>query len=125
MRFVSLICGMVLAVQSGSAAEMTFPGAHWDEVTPEAAGMDSAKLKDAVRHLEENAGRARARELVIVRDGRIVWRGDNIDYVHGIWSCTKSFTSTVLSLLIEDAKCDLETKAAWILPEMKEHYPAV
>jgi len=125
MRFVSLICGIVLALQAGFAAEMAFPGAQWDEVTPEAAGLNSAKLKEAVRYLEANTGRDGARELVIVRDGRIVWRGDNIDHVHGVWSCTKSFTSTVLGLLIEDEKCDLQTTAASILPEMKEHYPAV
>src|SRR5687768_16139169 len=105
MRFASLICGMVLALQSGSATEMTFPGAQWDEVTPKSAGLDPAKLKEAVRHLEANTGRDGARELVIVRDGRIVWRGDNIDHVHGVWSCTKSFTSTVLGLLIDDEKC--------------------
>jgi CubicO group peptidase (beta-lactamase class C family) len=125
MRSVSLIFGSLLALQAASGAEMAFPGAQWDEVTPDAAGLDPAKLKEAIRHLEANTGRDRARELVIVRYGRIAWRGDNIDHVHGVWSCTKSFTSTVLGLLIEDAKCELETKAASILPEMKEHYSAV
>lgn len=107
------------------AAEMVFPGPEWEEVAPKTAGLDSAKLTEAIRHLEANTGRDGARELVVVRNGRMVWRGDNVDRVHGIWSCTKSFTSTILGLLIEDGKCTLESKAASILPEMQEHYPAV
>ena len=124
MRFAPAIFACA-TLQFAFGAEMTFPGAQWEEVTPEAAGLDSIRLKEAVRHLEANTGGDGARELVIVRNGKIVWRGDNIDHVHGVWSCTKSFTSTVLGLLIEDGKCTLETKAASILPEMKEYYPAV
>ena len=45
--------------------------------------------------------------------------------VHGIWSCTKSFTSTVLGLLVDDKKCSLDTKAATIVPELKTLYPDV
>src|SRR5688500_14689232 len=124
MRFAHAILASA-ALQFASAAEMTFPGVQWEEVSPETAGLNSAKLRETVRHLEANTGGDGARELVIVRNGRIVWRGDNIDHVHGVWSCTKSFTSTILGLLIEDRKCSLETKAAAVLPEMEEHYPAV
>src|SRR5687767_4974295 len=110
---------------SGALPEMTFPGAAWEEVTPESQAIDSVKLKAAVEHLEANTGRDGARELMIVRNGRIVWRGDNIDHVHGIWSCTKSFSSTVLGLLVEDDKCTLATRAASVLPAMKDHYAGV
>ena len=104
---------------------MAFPGQSWEEVSPEAEKLDAAKLKQAVRHLEANTGKDGARELVIVRNGRMVWCGDNIDLVHGVWSCTKSFTSTVFGLLVDDGKCALETKAAAVLPAMKERYGAV
>src|SRR5687767_10449883 len=107
------------------AAEMVFPGAAWEKATPESQGIDSAKLREAIKHLEANTGRDGARELVIIRNGRMVWAGENIDHVHGIWSCTKSFTSTVLGLLVEDGKCTLETRAASVLPVMKENYPEV
>ena len=95
------------------------------ETTPEAQGLDSAKLKAAIAHLEAHTGRDGARELVVVRHGRMIWKGDNIDHVHGIWSCTKSFTSTVLGLLIEDGKCSLDTRAASVLPAMRPQYPDV
>ena len=50
------------------------------------------KLADAVAYLKKNAGREGVKELVVVRRGRIVWHGDDVDKVHGIWSCTKLFT---------------------------------
>ena len=44
---------------------------------------------------------------------------------HGVWSTTKSFTGTVLGLLIADDTCTLDTRAADVLPELKAHYPEV
>ena len=73
---------------------MHFPGRQWDVVAPEAEGLDSTRLQAAVEFLRANAGRDGVRELVIARNGRIVWEGDRATNVHGVWSVTKSFTST-------------------------------
>jgi CubicO group peptidase (beta-lactamase class C family) len=102
-----------------------FPGKDWEAVKPEAEGLDPAKLDAAVEHLKTNAGKDGVKELVIARRGRVVWQGESTDKVHGVWSCTKSFTSTALGLLIDDKKCELDTKAAEIVPELKDLYPAV
>jgi CubicO group peptidase (beta-lactamase class C family) len=102
-----------------------FPGKNWEVVQPEAEQLDKVKLADAIDYLKKNSGKDGVKELVIVRRGRIVWHGDDIDKVHGIWSCTKSFTSTVLGLLIDDEKCTLDTKAAKMLPDLKDLYPDV
>lgn len=45
--------------------------------------------------------------------------------VHGIWSFTKSFTSTVLGLLIDDGKCTLDRRARELVPELAQAYPEV
>jgi CubicO group peptidase (beta-lactamase class C family) len=121
---VLAVCAMV-AGPASAAPKMHFPAKQWDIVPPKDEGLDARKLADAVAYLKKNAGRDGVKELVLVRRGRIVWHGDDIDKVHGIWSCTKSFTSTVLGLLIDDKKCTLDTKAATILPVLKEQYPAV
>jgi CubicO group peptidase (beta-lactamase class C family) len=107
------------------AEENVFPGAEWEEVRPEVQQVDPAKLTDAVEFLKSKAGRDGVQELVVVRNGRLIWKGDNIDAVHGVWSCTKSFTSTVLGLLIEDGKCTLETRAASVHSALAAHYPKV
>src|SRR4051794_18310752 len=74
--------------ESGVAAKMHFPRKQWEVVRPEAEGLDANKLADAVIYLKENAGRDGVKELVVLRRGRVVWHGDNIDKVHGVWSCT-------------------------------------
>jgi len=104
---------------------VVFPGKDWEEATPESQGLDSAKLAAAVRYLGSNSGRDDIRELVVIRNGYMIWRGDNIDKVHGVWSLTKSFTSTVLGLLIDDEKCTLDTLAKDCLPIMAATYPTV
>jgi CubicO group peptidase (beta-lactamase class C family) len=107
------------------AAEMAFPGADWKESAPESQQIDAMKLTAAIEFLKAKAGSDGVRELVIIRNGHLIWKGDNIDKVHGIWSATKSFTSTVLGLLIEDGKCTLDTRAAAIHPELAAHYSGV
>jgi CubicO group peptidase (beta-lactamase class C family) len=116
----------LLAILPSRAAETTvFPGADWAEATPESQGVDSAKLKEAAELLARTAGADGARELVVIRHGRMIYKGDDIDKRHGVWSATKSFTSTVLGLLIADGKCTLDTRVADVLPELKAHYPDV
>jgi CubicO group peptidase (beta-lactamase class C family) len=60
---------------------------------------------------------------VIVRHGRMILKGVDIDRVHGVWSVTKSFTGTALGLLIDDGKATLDTRAAALVPELAAHYP--
>ena len=101
---------------------MVFPGDKWDEATPESQGLNSAKLKEAVDYLNSHAIPQGADELVIIRNGYMIWKGPNIDAYHPIWSCTKVFTSTVLGLLIEDGKCDLDTLAIEHIPNLADQY---
>jgi CubicO group peptidase (beta-lactamase class C family) len=114
-----------LAARADEAPQRVFPGEQWEEATPASQGVDPQKLRGAVELLAPTVGTDGAGEVVIVRNGRMIWRGENIDKRHGVWSATKSFTSTVLGLLIEDGKCTLDTRLAEVLPQMKEHYPEV
>ena len=102
-----------------------FPGVAWEECSPASKGLDEEKLRRAVDFLQANSGRDGVRELVIVRHGCLVWRGDNIDNVHGVWSLTKSFTSTVLGLLIDEGRASLDTPACDYVPAMAAAYPEV
>ncbi len=106
-----------------SPEPMIFPEANWKEATPESQGLDSAKLQKAIGYLKRNSGKDGVKELVVVRNGYLIWKGSNIDKVHGVWSLTKSFTSTALGLLIDDKKATLDTLAKDILPDMAERFP--
>jgi CubicO group peptidase (beta-lactamase class C family) len=116
----------LLAVLPSYAATTTvFPVEQWAEATPQSQGVNSAKLNEAAQLLGRTVGSDGARELVVIRHGRMIWKGDHIDKRHGVWSATKSFTSTVLGLLIADGKCTLDTRVADVLPELRTHYPDV
>jgi CubicO group peptidase (beta-lactamase class C family) len=104
---------------------MVFPGKNWKEATPESQGIDSTRLNAAVSYLKNNSGRDGVKELLIIRNGYMIFKGTNIDKVHGIWSLTKSFTSTVLGLLIDDGRATLDTRAKDYVSGMAATYPTV
>ncbi len=107
------------------ADELVFPGKSWEQATPESQGVDAAKLQAAVDYLANAAGAEGVRRMVIVRHGRMIWRGPEADRVQGIWSITKAFTSTAQGLLIEDGKCTLDTLAQDYDPALAAYYPKV
>ena len=108
---------------SAGAVETVFPGDDWQEATPKSQGVHPAKLEAAVACMESHFGPDGAKELAIVRNGYLIWKGPDIDANHPVWSCTKTFTSTVLGLLIADGKCTLDTLAIAVLPDLDDAHP--
>lgn len=106
-------------------SNMIFPDSDWQEVQPETQGIDSEMLESAISYLQENSGSDGTKKLVIIRNGYMIWKGEEIDKIQGVWSLTKSFTSTVLGLLIDDGKVTLDTYAKDIVPSMEDTYPDV
>lgn len=121
---LGLLVGAMMVLDR-SFGESVFPGTEWEEASPESMGLDKAKLDEAAAILSERIGRDGAKRLIIVRHGRIVWKGPEVDERQGVWSMTKSFTSTVAALLVADGKCTLDTRVADVLPELKATYPDV
>jgi CubicO group peptidase (beta-lactamase class C family) len=115
----------LLTVNVASAERMAFPGKEWQQMPPESQGVNSKKLVSAIQYLAKNSGRHGVKELVVVRNGYVILKGKEIDKVHGVWSLTKSFTSTVLGLLIDDEKATLDTSAWNYIPSMATSFPAV
>ena len=109
----------------GADGKAVFPGTAWESVPPESQGVDGEKLAAAIRFLEAHVPRDGVQPLAVVRHRRLIYAGPKVDEFHGIWSCTKSFTSTVLGLLIDDGRCSLDTPAKDHVPEMARLYPAV
>ena len=130
MRNERMLFGIVTLLVSaccsaGQMDPMVFPGVAWDEATPESQGVDSARLQAAVDYLHDHVGRDGVKRLAIVRNGRLIWKGPEIDRPQRVWSVTKAFTSTAHGLLIEDGKCTLETLARDYDPNLAEYYPRV
>ena len=108
-----------------SASKMVFPDKDWIKATPESQGLDSTKLRDALRYLNGHCKSDKLKEVMVTRNGVLIHEGANTTKAHNIWSCSKSFTSTVLGLLIAEGKCSLDTKAASIDAALQKQYPEV
>lgn len=123
-------CLFLLLVAVGSEEllgdQINFPGAAWEDATPESQHVDSAKLKAAVDYLRDHSGDNGVKRLIIVRNGRVIWKGSEADQPQRVWSVSKAFTSTAHGLLIEDGKCTLDTLAWRYNPkDLGEHYRGV
>ena len=107
----------LLTANAVRAAETVFPAEQWQEATPESQGIDSAKLKAAAEKME-------VPQLVVVRNGYLIFKGPEADAYHEIYSSTKVFTSTCLGLVYDDGKCSLDDPLAKYVPDWGEAYPA-
>ena len=118
--YVFSVCLSVSAVEKKA---LIFPGDTWLRATPESQGIDSSKLNQALDYLRANAGGAGTDEMVIVRNGYLIWEGPKAGNVHEIYSCTKTFTSTVLGLLVTDGVLSVDDYAVKYLPSLDDQYP--
>jgi len=120
--FIALILFPFLFI---SCVEMDFPEADWVEKTPESQAVNPEKLDHALDYLASQCGEHKTEQTVVIRNGYMIWKGNDIDHMHNVWSCSKSFTSTVLGLLIDERKCQLDTKASDYVSGLQMLYPGV
>lgn len=110
-------------MSESTEVQTVFPDQVWETAAPESQGVHPAGLDAAMRHMASLVGTDGASQTVVVRHGRIIWRGDHIDSWHNVFSCTKSFLSIVTGLLIDDGKLSAETRLYEFVPALKEFYP--
>jgi len=119
-----LLSIFILTLQTRLLAAV-WPGDTWQTASPESQGVDSTKLNQAMSYLASKCGSAGTEQVVVVRNGYMIWKGSDIDNDHNVWSATKAFTSTVLGLLIEDGKCTLDSLAKDFDSNLASQYPNV
>ena len=117
------LAAFVFAAVSASAVE--FPAAEWPRAEPRSQGVDPALLRHALEGWRAATGKHGTDRAVIVRRGAVIYEGPQAGRPQNLWSATKSFTSTVLGLLIAEKKVALDTRAAAIEPLLRARYPAV
>ena len=97
---------------------VTFPGENWEHLSPRDQEIDESLLHQALDTLRSFCGKDGTHQTMIIRNGYVVFAGDSIFKVNNIYSSSKSVTSTVLGLLIEEGQCKLEDRASHWLPEL-------
>ncbi|MBQ3124772.1 MAG: serine hydrolase [Clostridia bacterium] len=87
--------------------------------TPEKEGIKSSYIKEYIKKLEEY--NLSTHSLVIMRHGKVIfehyWAPFHKDYLHRMYSVTKSFVALAIGFLEQDGKINLDDKIAKYFPE--------
>ena len=93
----------------------------FEKITPEAAGISSAKIVKFIDRIEKR--NAIMHSLLIMRHGKIItenyWAPFDENFCHRMYSQTKSYTAIAIGLLIEEGKLHLDDKLVDVYPEYK------
>jgi len=123
----SLILALFICILFGvsaAAKEATiFPANEWQTASPESQGIAPDNLQNALDYLKSQSGGAGVDEMAIIRNGYLLWKGPGADKVHELYSCTKTFTSTILGLLAADGVVGIDDFAVKYMPALSSKYP--
>lgn len=93
--------------------------------TPEKEGIKSSYIKEYVEKLEEYNLSSHC--LVIMRHGKVIfesyWAPFHKDYLHRMYSVTKSFVSLAIGFLEQDGLINLDDKISKYFPEELKSQP--
>jgi CubicO group peptidase (beta-lactamase class C family) len=128
---VSAVLLLLMLIQVSSGYQYTssfstkvisyFPDDDWVATTPEEQNMSSALLDEMMQFIEDSG--APIHGLVVTRNGFIVkeqyWNYNTVNSTHHIFSCTKSFTGTLIGIAIKEGFIDnVSQKVLSFFPEM-------
>ena len=112
--------GGLIAQSTESAPVVYWPSQSWEAQTPAAAGLDQAKLHRA----RDYALSHKSTSFLVVRSGRIVLEaygsGGGAGVARRIASATKSMTSILVGMAIDQGKLKLDQPVADFLPDWKD-----
>jgi CubicO group peptidase (beta-lactamase class C family) len=111
----ALLAAIALATATSAQASPPAPGAHWQHVTPAAAGLDGAKLAQIAARAKQGHSNC----LVVVRRGKLVgewyFNGAGPNTTQDVYSATKSFASTLVGIAQDDGDLRIGDRASrWI-----------
>ena len=95
----------------------------WTPVRPETVNVPGDQLSKALSFLSNHCGENGLSQTIVVKDNRVIFQGDSIFTSHNIYSCTKSFTSTIFGLLQEEGKVSLDEPIRRHIPDLSALYP--
>ena len=109
--------------QSGASPKVAapdyWPTQGWQTSTPEEQGLDSVKLAEGLRSIQQK--NIPIHSLLVIRNGRVVLDATFYPYngqsLHSVASVTKSLTSTLIGIAIDQGKLSLTDKLVSFFPD--------
>ena len=114
-----------MIISCTSSVQGVFPTTQWKKANPVDFRIHAERLKEALIYLEEKSFEDGIEEVLIIKDGKIIYEGDSTTVQHNIYSCSKGFTSTVLGLLVDQKRIKLDDFVAEYDSDLKELYSKV
>ena len=91
----------------------------FDKITPEEAGVSSARVAQFIEHLERRG--CTMHSVLLMKDdklfGEYYWAPFDKDFCHRMYSQTKSYVSIAIGLLLEEGKLTLDDPIVSHFPE--------
>jgi CubicO group peptidase (beta-lactamase class C family) len=107
-----------LISQEPDSAQSYWPTKEWDTSTPEEQGVDSGKLAEALQTIKEN--QISLDSLLLIRNGKVILDAYFYPYdpsiPHKLASVTKSFTTTLIGIAIDQGKIQLDQPMVSFFP---------
>jgi len=129
MKIICFFLAILLMLINGcnrlNEEKIVFPQQNWQLATPGSQGISRENLDATMAYLDSVCGEVGTSRTMIIKNGFVIWQGDDVESRHLVWSCTKSFMSTCLGLLWDDGKCTPETKASQHFDKLETNYPNV
>lgn len=122
LRFLVLACGYIWIGWgcSSSETESAAPGEDWPTAPPEEHGFDSAALAEVVERINEED--LPIDSLLLVRNGVLILDAYFYPYLgeqpHDVASVTKSVTSTLVGIAIDQELLSLDQSVVESFPEL-------
>jgi CubicO group peptidase (beta-lactamase class C family) len=124
-----IVASLLAACSGGGSAPATPPpasGSHthghvtaWQLVRPAAVGLSTAKL----RQIAAQAGRAESNCLLVARYGKIAgewyFRGTGHDTTQNVFSVTKSITSVLVGIALDEGDLRISDSASRWIPQWR------
>jgi CubicO group peptidase (beta-lactamase class C family) len=96
-----------------------WPTQGWLTSTPEEQGLDSAKLAEGLRQIQQK--NIPIHSIIIVRNGRMLLNATFYPYAgqspHSVASVTKSLTTSLIGIAIDQGKLSLDDKLVSFFPD--------
>ena len=89
---VTLSILVVVILFSMNVLAGVFPKKNWEISSPASQGLNSEKLEDAMTYLKSICGKDGVSQALVIRNGYIIWNGDDIDKIHKKGTLDRFFT---------------------------------
>ncbi|WP_194775385.1 serine hydrolase domain-containing protein [Pararhodonellum marinum] len=122
LKFVFNLFVLSVIFSCRPSQPIEYPGVTWSYAQHEEIGVDETHLSHALEFLRNESFEDGIRQVMVIRNGKVIFSGDAVERSQNIYSCSKGFTSLVMGLLVDEGKIRLDDHVAEILPELKYQY---